>query len=117
MNLSTDEQIELVEISIEQAKEKIKAGKDLEKLTKNREFTKLVLEGFFKEEASRIVLLKADPAMQEPEMQDMMDKQIIAIGYLRQYFARIMQEAQVAERTLLADEATHEELLGENVNA
>lgn len=111
----SESQIEEIEISIEQAKSTISTMESLLKLTKNRDFKKVVLEGYFEKEASRLVLLKADPSLQKDEDQNQIMNQINAIGYVRQYFNTIMQLGRMAERSLEADENTREELLGENL--
>jgi len=109
------EQLEQVEVSIEQAKEAITNKEALDKLTANPDFKKVVLEGYFEKEASRLVLLKADPSMQDEKEQSQIDKSINAIGYVRLYFHTIMQLGLQMERTIAEDEKTREELLSEEL--
>ena len=111
----SEEQINQIEVNIESAKEAIACRDSLVKLTKNREFKKIIEDGYFKDEASRIVLVKADPALQSAENQEQLDKQIIAIGELRQYFRMIFAVGAEAERSMTADEQTREELLAEGL--
>jgi len=47
--------------------------------------------------------------------QDQIDKQIIAIGQLRQYFRTIMALGSQAEQAMADDEETREELLAEDL--
>jgi len=105
--------MEAVELSIAQAKLSIENREALQRLTGNIDFEKTILEGYFKEEASRLVLLKADPSMDA--YQDQIDKQIIAIGQLRQYFRTIMALGSQAEKAMADDEETREELLAEDL--
>lgn len=109
--MSNETQLEAVELSIEQAKESIFSKDALDKLTKNDAFKKVILDGYFVDEASRLVLLNAEPSMQGETEQAAIQKSIIAIGYLRQYFHTIMQLGAMAERALADDELTREELL------
>lgn len=113
--MTNEEQIENIEISIEQAKKAIDSMNSLLKLTKNKDFKKVINEGYFEKEASRLVLLKADPSMQSPEDQRLIENSIIAIGFLRQYFSAVIQMGRMAERTLASDESTREELLSETL--
>lgn len=111
-----DQQIEQIEISIEEAKNLVEESKSLDRLTNNKDFKKLILDKYFKEEASRLVLLKADAEMQgEKEQRDII-RQIDAIGSLRIYFQTIKQLGQMAENSIASDEATREELLAEQLN-
>ena len=109
----TQQQIEQLEISMDGAKENIAKMKSLLNLTKNEDFKKVIEEGYFEKEASRTVLLLADPNMQGEEEQKALQNQITAIGHLRQYFTGIMQIGRMSENALSADEATHAELLAE----
>lgn len=110
---TTEQQLEQVEISIEQAKEAIAKRDALVRLTANPDFKKIVLEGYFEKEASRLVLLKADPEMQGDTEQKQINNSINAIGYVRLYFHTIMQIGAQMDRTMAEDEKTREELLAE----
>ena len=110
-----DQQIEEIEISIEQARESIAKMEALLNLTKNKDFKLVIEEGYFEKEASRCVLLKADPNIQDEASQKMLDNTIIAIGYLRQYFTTVMQLGRMAQHSLAADEETKQELLAEGI--
>ena len=114
-SMNTSEQLEHIEISIEQAKKLIDNKNALIRLTDNPDFKLLVLEGYFKEEASRLVLLKADPEMQKDTEMKSIEKSIDAIGYVRLYFRTIMQLGSRAEQDLLGSEQTREELLAEQL--
>ena len=108
---NTAEQIEALEISIEQTKEAIAMLDALKALEKNKHFKKLISEGYFRDEASRLVLLKADPSMASPEHQKLLEDSIIACGHFRQYLSSVYQLGNMAAQALLSDEATREELL------
>ena len=110
-----DQDVEQVEINIEQAKAMIDNMKALERLTANKDFNNLIIEGYFKEEASRLVLLRADPSFSAPNMQADLLKAIDAIGQFKLYCNTIMGMGRTAERSLEADEQTLEELLAEAV--
>jgi len=108
------DEMEAVEIGIEQAKVLTSNRECLEKLTKNSNFKKLIIENYFEKEASRLVLLKADASMQDAVSQADIMRQIDAIGTFRQYLSTIMQMGRMAQASIAADEETLEELRNES---
>lgn len=109
------DQLEQIEISIEEAKKTVAMKEALHNLLDNKDFKAVIEEGYFEKEASRVVLLKSDPEMQDEKSQKQLDHTIIAIGSLRQYFRTIMQLGYMAERSIADDEATREDLLAEEI--
>ena len=103
-------QTKAVELSLEQAKSSIEKMEAFLRLVDNKDFELLFTEGYFKAEASRVVLLKADPSMSDDQSQKMLDKSIDAIGYLRQYIQTIMHFGKMAEKAIQDDRDTLEEL-------
>jgi len=108
-------QTEELELSMDQAKRSIAAMNELQRLTKNKDFEEVILKGYFEKEASRLVLLRAEPAMADVESREIIDNQITAIGFLRQHFTTIMQFGRMAEKALKNDEETQAELLAEEL--
>jgi len=90
-----------VELNIEHARQGVKFGEALDRLMKNRDFQKVILDGFLREEAVRLVHLKADPAMYTPEDQRDIDAQITAIGMFGAWLRRQRKEAETAQKELL----------------
>jgi hypothetical protein len=113
MSNETTNQIQEIELNIEAAKEALAFKKAVQALLKNAHFKKVITEGYFKEEASRVVLLKADASQQSAESQNELNNSIIAIGYLRQYLSSLMQLGTMAENAINSDEQTLEELHAE----
>ena len=111
----SNDQIEQIELNIEDAKQIVSRKRAVESLLKNASFKKVITEGYFKEEASRLVLLKADMNYQTEESQKQIDNSIIAIGYLRQYLSSLIQLGTMAENSIASDEATLEELHSEQL--
>lgn len=104
-------EIEMHELTIEQAKEAIAISDALNRLAANKDFNLVIDEGYFIKEASRLVLLKAAPAMMDAESQKAIDNQIIAIGQLRQYFTWLYMKAVQSEKAIIDSEANIDELL------
>lgn len=74
--------IKQVELTIEHAKTGVQFGEALDRLLKNRDFQTVFLDGYLREEAIRLVHLKADPGVYTPEAQADIDRQITAVGQL-----------------------------------
>ena len=108
-----EEQLEQIEISIIQAKENIAKADALDRLRNNDDFKLVMFDGYFEKEASRLVLLKADPSVQDDTSVRQVEKSIDAIGYVHQYFRTIYQIAGMSRRAVGEDETTREELIQE----
>ena len=111
-----EQQIKHIDLSIEQAKANIQRYEQLNKLASNKEFKELILDGYFRDEASRLVLLKADPNMLGDTEQLHIGKLIDGIGALRQYFSTIERIGEMSQRALKEHEQTREELLQEEMD-
>ncbi len=110
-------QIHQIEMSLEEAKANIELAEVLDRLHKNKDFQAIIVAGYFKDEASRAVLLKGDPEMMADSEQKQIGLIIDGIGALRQYFHKIFAMGQMSHNTLVADEATRTELLAEELSA
>jgi hypothetical protein len=105
--------VQSLDENIRQAKEIVEVDSALQRLESNRDFRKVIKEGYLEKEAIRLVHLKADPAFQTVERQASIDTQINAIGQLAQYFRTVTFNASVAARAIEADEYTRTEVLAE----
>lgn len=92
--------IQEVEITIEQARKQIKMRDAVERLMNNQDFKDIVLEQYLREEAVRLVHLKADAQMQDERRQRNMDMGIAGIGLFRVFCERIQREGDEAEEAL-----------------
>lgn len=114
MSMQNEMAQEQISVDIDEAKKVVALKESVLKLTKNRDFISIVEDGYFQDEASRLVLLKADPQMQTKEKQKALNKSIDAIGYFRQYLGAQIQMGSMAEKALADDEQTREELAMES---
>lgn len=112
--MSTDA-INAIENNIKKAKVVLEFSAALERLRGSRDFKTVVLEGYFEQEAIRLVHLKSDPNMQTPAFQQSIASQIDAIGQLSQFFATALQKASMASRQIEADQETIAELSAEEL--
>jgi len=109
----SDNQISEIEVTIEQAKAQIEKMEALGRLANNEDFKLVIDDGYFLKEASNLVLLLAAPGFASEEEQNRLNKNITAIGFLRQYFSGIMQIGAQAQKSVIDDENTRSELLEE----
>ena len=108
-------ELEQIESSIKQSKRTVDLGSALERLFDNRDFKQVITEGYFNQEAVRLVHLKSDPNMQSPDTQKAIISQMDSIGYLNQYFSTVLALASMASKSIDADEQTREDLLAEGL--
>ncbi|KXJ61566.1 MAG: hypothetical protein AXW14_08880 [Alteromonas sp. Nap_26] len=87
--MNSNEQIKEIEVSKKEAQRFVDKATALEQLTKNRHFTKLVLEGYFKDEAARITGLLGEPEFASEQDQKELFSQLKAISHLQQHFRTI----------------------------
>lgn len=108
------ETIEAIERSIKQHKATVDLGAALERLRANKDFKKIIVEGYFENEAVRLVHLKADPSMQSAESRRSIEQQMDAIGALNQYLNLLASHAALAQKQIEVDEAYRDEILEED---
>ncbi len=113
---SIESQVKVLEDNIRESKKLVELGEALERLQSNRDFKKLIMEGFFEKEAIRLVHLKGDVNMQSAESQKSIINQMDAIGALSQYFFTVRYKAGMAAKAIAYDEETRDELNQESLN-
>jgi hypothetical protein len=107
----TQDTVQLIEESIQRNRQLIEMDKALERLESNKDFKLLIIDGYLRDEAVRLVHLKCDPGVQAPEKQASILAQINAISALVQHFRAVGQMAAMAAKAIESDEAERDELL------
>jgi hypothetical protein len=102
--------IESLERQLETKKEQVALNNALERLKKNKDFQKIVIEGYFHKEAVRLVSIKCERMNQSPNIQAEIIRDIDSIGCFQQYLAGIEVRADLAEGSMSEDEGTLEAL-------
>lgn len=82
-------QLDALDNEMAVAKEAVAKLELLQELENNKAFTELVSEGYFKDEAVRLVWSLSQLELQDPKLQEDLNKQIQAIGQFRQHLSRI----------------------------
>lgn len=112
--MTKDTQLAQLDREEKQAKYDKGMAESLERLYSNRDFKRLVLDGYFKDEAVRLVQLKATPSMQNPQSQASIIQQIDAIGSFQQFLTIVGQQGNLAERFLDSVEDTRSFITSED---
>lgn len=111
--MNYDAALKELDYRIKEGKKMVELGSALERLLNNRDFKRVILEGYFREEAVRLVSAKADVACQSGASQASILKQIDAIGCVQDYLRLIQHHASQAEKEVADHEETREEILAE----
>ena len=107
--------LEEVEIQIGMAKEMRALRDSCVKLHNNKQFKDVILNGYFKEEAARLVMAKSSNLA--PEQMQIIDGMIMGVGALANYFEMIMRRGAEMDQALGDHEQTREEILAEEAAA
>lgn len=109
-------QTEEIEIGIQEARQAVALGRSFTKLLENKDFASLIMEGYFKDEAIRLVHLRGDPSMRSDADQASIVTSIDAIGNLAQYFRKIEMFADMANSAIQDGEQALEEINAEELS-
>lgn len=105
--------IQEIEANIETQKVLIELGKCLQRLEANRDFQKIIEIGYLKDEAVRLVHLKALPMYRGTTEQADIIKRIDAIGVLKTYLSDIKFNHDQAIKEIEMASSAIEELIEE----
>lgn len=107
--LSTPEtEMEEIGITIEQAKEFLSKRDALARLSKNQDFKTIILEGYLKEEAVRLVSISGEAP--HAANTDLIMDAIKGISHFRQYCDLIFNVGDAAEQTIRECEEALEQI-------
>jgi|TARA_Y100000361_G_C11048452_1_gene283802 hypothetical protein len=109
--MSTD--LEQVEIQIEMATKIRKLRDNAVRLMATKEFKDVIEEGYFKEEAARLVMAKSSNLT--PEQKVLIDNMQYGIGALSNWFESVMRRGAEMDQAIEEHEQTREEILREEV--
>lgn len=87
-----------IEISIEEAQKKVADREAVKKLFGNRDFKRIFVEGYFKENALRLVGISAEPSTKSHH--DDIHEEIRAISLLNQYLRNVITFGDIAEHEI-----------------
>ena len=105
--------LEQVEIQIDMAQKLRKMRDNCVKLTASEPWKDIIGEGYFKEEAARLVMAKSSHLT--PEQMQLIDNMQYGIGALANYIESVMRRGAEMDQALSEHEETREEILAEEV--
>jgi len=108
MSIDTDRA--QVELSMKNARKNLDLAKSLERLRSNRDFKAVILEGYFKEEAVRLVHLRSAPDTQAPHNQASILLAIDSIANLYSHFLSVENAGRQALKELADGDEALEQL-------
>ncbi len=108
-----EDEIQEIQLDIDSANETINLDDALTRLCRNSDFKKVILDDYFKEEAARLVEIKAAPQVQGPSAQEAILRAIDGIGQLQQHFNKIRVMASTARSAVEQAHAMQQELADE----
>jgi len=106
-------ELEQVDIQIDMASKLRKMRDNCVKLTNSKPFKDVIIEGYFKEEAARLVMTKSSNL--NPEQMAIIDRMIFGIGALHNYIEGVMRRGAEMDEAIGEHEQTREEILAEEV--
>jgi len=101
--------IEQIELSIEAAKEMVEKARMARQLAENPAFKKLILEGYFVDEAARLAHLFSDPNI-PAEHREYVKNDLLAVGGLKRFLSTLVRLGDMAEREIADAELELEEI-------
>ena len=105
-----ESQLTQIDLEIDEAKKSIAKRDALLRLCRMPEWKLIIDEGYLKDDAARLVLLKSATATESPEAQQRIDNSIIAVGQFYQHCRSIMATGDQAEAALADYEETRQEI-------
>ena len=106
-------ELEQVEIQIEMANKLRKMRDNCVKLTASESWKDIISEGYFKEEAARLVMAKSSHLT--PEQMQLIDNMQYGIGALANYIESVMRRGAEMDQAIGEHEQTREEILAEEI--
>jgi hypothetical protein len=108
-----EQDLHILEVTMEEAQKTIDLGVALDRLVKNRDFKKLFLEEFCEQDVLRTVSLRAHPGFQSEERQTALNKSLDAVAHFQMYMHQTKQAAAMATKELDDHRNTYTEMQGE----
>lgn len=106
------EEIERIEISLEYAKKQVAIADRLLKLSDNRDFKEIILNGYCKEEAARLTGLLGDPNTSLDQNGVMDDLKSIAA--FQRYLRRIIEFGEMMRKDIITHESVMDQMRQES---
>lgn len=105
--MSNEADLQQIELGLENAQGMVELYEAFERLRNNADFKAVIEDGYFNDEAVRLVAAKSNPNL-SAEDQVQIDHDIMGVGRLRQYFMALTAQGRSAENAIKAYKAERE---------
>ena len=112
----TEAYIDQLGAAIEDSRKVRDFGAAIERLQKSGDFRAVVLKGYLEQEAIRLVQARTDSAMQKPEQQADLMRQIDAIACFKDFLRTRLMLAEHARGAIEEAESLREEVMAEELS-
>lgn len=92
--------IQKIELSIEEARKYVEQRDAALRLADNRDFKKLVIDGYFKDEAARLTGLLGERGENLPFTKEMLVSDLEAIASFQRYMRQIIMQGDIMEKEI-----------------
>ena len=106
----SSELLSQIDENIQRHKAEIELADALDRLYKNRDFKLVFLNGYFEKEALRLVHLRGDTNVLDTVKQANILRDLDGIAALKGYISTLRYKAELAEKSVEADESLRETL-------
>lgn len=93
-------EVQELEISIDEAKHAVEAAQMAQRLFNNADFRKVIVEGYFRDEAARLAMVHAEPSLR-PDIQAAIMNDMKGPGALKRYLSHMVQRGFAAENEIV----------------
>lgn len=93
------DEIETIEVSLQEAKDIVEMRDKAIRLSKNKDFQVVIMEGYLKDEAVRLTSLLGDPDMKDS--QDDIQNDLYAISSFHRYLRKLKMQGDMMEKAVM----------------
>jgi len=111
--MNSEQQIEQLDKNMAEAKKFMEIRNSYQKLSKNRDFKKVILDYYFTDEAARLVTAKSS-GLDESQAK-IIDNMMYGIGALQNFFESVEMRGMQAEQAYKEDEDSKADILAEGL--
>lgn len=102
-------EIEQIELTIVEARKMAKRGEQAKRLASTKDFKDLIMDGYFVDEAARLVHMSSEPTISE-DIRNTIVRDMAGPGALKRYFSTIVRMGDMAAQEIEESQETLEEL-------
>jgi hypothetical protein len=110
-----EKQLQELEITLEDAQDRLELAEALQRLHSNADFRRVIIDGYFAKESQRAVMARADTNFRSKDNLKQNLEVINAIGQLGAHFHKIFVFGESAARAIEDDKNTKAEILAEDL--